>query len=113
MIKQVFIIFGCLSLGKIFVAVTGLPLPASIVGMLILTALLMSGKVKITDVKDVSDFFNKNMAFFFVPAGVAIMLYLDVISASFWPILVAAFVSTTLVLLVTGWTHQRLRKRKK
>ncbi len=113
MIKQVFIIFGCLSIGKIIVALTGLPFPASIIGMLILTGLLISGKVKLTDVQDVSAFFNRNMAFFFVPAGVAIMLYTEMIKASFWPIIVAASVSTILVLLVTGWTHQRLRKIKK
>lgn len=113
MIKQVFVIFGCLSIGKIIVALTGLPFPASIIGMLLLTILLATGKVKLNDVANVSSFFNKNMAFFFVPAGVAIMLYTDLIKESFWPIITAASVSTILVLLVTGLTHQRLRKRKK
>lgn len=38
------------------------------------------------------------------------MLYLDVIAAEFWPIVIATIVSTALVLVVTGWVHQIVRK---
>jgi hypothetical protein len=41
---------------------------------------------------------------------VALMLYFDIIKAQFWPIVVATFVSTVLVLVVTGWVHQLVRK---
>ena len=46
----------------------------------------------------------------FVPPGVALMLYFDVITAQFWPIVIATVVSTVLVLVVTGWSHQLTRK---
>ena len=42
--------------------------------------------------------------------GVALMLYFDVITAQFWPIVIATLVSTILVLVVTGWVHQLVRK---
>ena len=38
------------------------------------------------------------------------MLYFDVIAAEFWPIVIATIVSTALVLVVTGWVHQIVRK---
>lgn len=38
------------------------------------------------------------------------MLYFDVITAQFWPIVIATLVSTILVLVVTGWVHQLVRK---
>ena len=38
------------------------------------------------------------------------MLYFDVIEAEFWPIVIATVVSTVLVLVVTGWVHQIVRK---
>ena len=38
------------------------------------------------------------------------MLYFDVIEAQFWPIVIATVVSTVLVLVVTGWVHQLVRK---
>ena len=38
------------------------------------------------------------------------MLYFDVIAKEFWPIVIATLVSTIAVLLITGWTHQIVRK---
>ena len=113
MIRQCVIIFGCLAIGELIVSLTGIKLPASIIGMLLLTLLLKSGWVKISWVKSISDFLVKNMSFFFVPPVVAIMLYLDIIKASFWPIFVASSGSTIIVLILTGWTHQRFLKNKK
>jgi holin-like protein len=40
------------------------------------------------------------------------MLYFDLIRAQWIPIVVATVVSTVVVLVVTGWVHQVLRKRK-
>lgn len=106
MIRQCFIIFGCLALGELIVWLTGIPIPSSIVGMLLLAGLLQVKAIKLEWVKGMSDFLISNMGFFFVPPGVALMLYLDVIKAEFLPIVVATVVSTVLVLIVTGWVHQ-------
>jgi holin-like protein len=113
MILQFVIIFGCLAIGELIVSITGIKLPASIIGMLLLTSLLKIGWVKLEWVKGISDFLVKNLPFFFVPPGVAVMLYFDIIKASFWPIVVAAAGSTIIVLAVTGWTHQLIRKKRK
>lgn len=112
MIRQCFIIFGCLALGEIVVWLTGITIPSSIIGMLLLTLLLHLKAVKLEWVKGMSDFLISNMGFFFVPPGVALMLYLDLIQAELLPIAVATVVSTVLVLIVTGWTHQRLKTTK-
>ena len=110
MIRQCFIIFGCLAVGELIVWLTGIAIPSSIIGMLLLAALLQTKVVKEEWVKGMSDFLISNMGFFFVPPGVALMLYLDIIKAEFIPIAVATVVSTVLVLIVTGWTHQRLKR---
>ena len=110
MVKQCAILFGCLALGDLFVWITKITLPGSIIGMLLLTALLQSGWVKLESVKSIADFMVGNMGFFFVPPGVALMLYFDVIAAEFWPIVVATVVSTVLVLIVTGHSHQWIRR---
>lgn len=110
MIRQCFIIFGCLALGELVVWLTGIPIPSSIIGMLLLAALLQMKAIKVEWVKGMSDFLISNMGFFFVPPGVALMLYLDVIKAEFVPIVVATVVSTVLVLIVTGWTHQGFKR---
>ena len=55
---------------------------------------------------------GENLGFFFIPPGVALMLYFDIIAAEFWPIVTASLISTLLVLVVTGWVHQLTRKIK-
>ena len=109
MIRQCFIIFGCLALGELVVWLTGITIPSSIIGMLLLAALLQMKVIKLEWVKGMSDFLISNMGFFFVPPGVALMLYLDLIKAEFLPRAVATVVSTVLVLIVTGWTHQKIK----
>ena len=112
MIRQCAILFGCLALGELIVFLTGIKLPSSIIGMLLLTLFLKLGWIKLHWVQGMSDFLVANLGFFFIPPGVALMLYFDIIAAEFWPIAIASLVSTLLVLEVTGWVHQLIRKIK-
>ena len=97
-------------MGEFVVMVTGLKLPASIIGMLLLTLLLQLRIVKLEWVRGLTDFLIANLGFFFVPPGVALMLYFDLIKAEIVPIVAATVLSTILVLLVTGHTHQVVSK---
>ena len=106
MIRQCAILFGCLALGELIVFFTGIKLPSSIIGMLLLTLFLKLGWIKLHWVQGMSDFLVANLGFFFVPPGVALMLYFDVIASEFWPIVTASIISTLLVIVVTGWVHQ-------
>ena len=110
MIRQCTIIFGCLAVGELIVWLTGISIPSSIIGMLLLTALLQMKVFKLEWVKGMSDFLISNLGFFFVPPGVALMLYFDIIKAELLPIVVATVVRTVLVMITTGWTDQYLRK---
>ncbi len=112
MIRQCLIIFGCWALGELLVFITQLAIPSSIVGMLLLTLFLQMGWIKEKWVKGFSDLLTNNLPLFFVPPGVGLLLYFDLIKASFWPIIIAALGSTVIVLAVTGWVHQTLRNRK-
>ena len=105
MIRQLAILFGCLALGELIITLTHIPLPSSILGMLLLTLLLKLKVIRLEWVRSISDFLVTNIGFFFVPPAVAIMLYFD-IKAQFVPIVTASLVSTVLVLAVTGWVHQ-------
>lgn len=111
MIRQCAILFGCLALGELIVYLTGIKLPSSIIGMLLLTLFLQLGWVKLKWVQGLSDFLVANLSFFFIPPGIALMLYFDLIAAEIVPIAIATLVSTILVLLITGWVHQIARKK--
>lgn len=110
MVRQCFILFGCLAFGELIVRTTGATLPASIIGMLILTLLLKLKVVKLEWVRGLTDFLIANLGFFFVPPGVALMLYFDLIKAEILPITLATLLSTIIVLIITGHTHQVVSK---
>ena len=110
MVRQCAVLFGCLALGELVVHLTGVSLPSSIIGLLLLALFLKLEWVKLKWVQGLSDFLVANLGFFFVPSGVALMLYFDIIEAQFWPIVIASVVSTLLVLVVTGWVHQIIRR---
>ena len=110
MFRQLAIIIGCLAVGEFIVWLTGITIPSSILGMLLLTFLLKVKVIKLEWVETISNFLVKNMGFFFVPPGVALMLYFDIIKAEIGPIVIATATSTIIVLVVTGWTHIVTRK---
>ena len=110
MARQFFIIFGCLAIGEFIVWLTGIKLPSSIIGMLALTALLKFNIVELSWVQKLSEFLISNLGFFFVPPGVAIMLYLDLIQKEFIPIIMATVISTISVFIATGQAHQLVIK---
>ena len=110
MFRQLAIIIGCLAVGEFITWLTGISVPSSIIGMLLLTFLLKVKVIKLEWVETISNFLVKNMVFFFVPPGVALMLYFDIIGKEIVSIVLATTLSTMLVLVVTGWTHIMTRK---
>ena len=110
MVRQCFILFGCLALGELTVRTTGVKLPSSIIGMLLLTLLLKLKRTKLECVRGLTDFLIANLGFFYAPPGVALMLYFDLIRAEILPIALATLLSTVIVLIITGHTHQAVSK---
>jgi len=110
MLLQFLIIFGFLALGELIVWITGIRFPACIIGMLLLTLSLKMRWIKPEWVSKISAFLLENLGFFFVPPGVALMLYFDIIKAELLPIVMATVVSTVVVLAASGLVHQIMRK---
>lgn len=107
---QLLIIFAFLAIGELVVWLTDVPIPSSIIGMLLLTVALQLRLVKLRQVEGVADFLVKNLGFFFVPAGIGVMVHFDLIAKQWMPIVVATVVSIVVVLGVTGWVHQICRR---
>ncbi|MDE6429608.1 MAG: CidA/LrgA family protein [Duncaniella sp.] len=110
MILQCAVLFAFLALGEFIVYVTHIPVPSSIIGMLLLAAALKLRVVRLMWVDKVADFLVKNLGFFFVPAGVGLMRCLNLISEQWLPIVSATVISTFLIIAVTGWVHQIVRR---
>lgn len=80
----------------------GWPFPGNVIGMGLLLFALLSGLIKLEWLEDASELLLSHLAMFFVPAGVGVMVYADLIAAEWLPIVVATLVSTFVVMAVTG-----------
>lgn len=87
-----------------------LPMPGSILAMLLLTGALLTGLVKLQWVEAAADALLDKMALFFVPPGVGVMLYYDLIAREWLPLLVSFVGSTFIVLGVTAHTAQGVER---
>lgn len=111
MIVQFGILLSFLAAGEFIVRLTGVNIPSSIIGMLLLTAALKAGVIKPWQVERLSNFLVHNLGFFFVPAGVGLMNCLGLISEQWLPIVGASVGSTVIIIAVSGQVHSIVRKR--
>lgn len=79
-----------------------LPLPANIVGMLILLMLIICRLVPLKWVREGSRWLLAEMLLFFVPAVVAVVNYLQLLLVDGWRIFLVIAISTLLVLGTTA-----------
>ncbi len=86
----------------------GWPIPGSVVGLLLLFLTLVVSKNPPQPVVNSAEFILRHLAFFFVPAGVGIMLLFDLIVSEWLAMLVSMVASTLISLLFTAWFMRRL-----
>ena len=111
-VKQFLIIMGVSCIGEGLYYLIPLPIPASIYGLVIMLALLLSKKLKLDAVKETADFLIKIMPIMFIPASVGLITYWDQLKTFWLPLLVIAAVSTLLVMVVTGKVTDLCLKNK-
>lgn len=112
-LKSLVFIFGSLYVGELISNSLSLPLPGSIVGMLIFALLLKVGACKEEEVGETSDFLIKNMSLFFIPPGVGVISYFGLIREQWLPIVASAVISTILVILSTAIVFQIIKNKKR
>lgn len=110
-LRQFAFILALTLLGDLIKKFFNLPLPGSVIGMLILFLLLSFKVVKVESLKEISSFLLDHLAFFFVPGGVGLMAYMGVLKENWLEIGGISLITTVLVFLITGSTIQFLRKR--
>ncbi len=98
--------------GEILSRLLALPIPGNVIGMGLLLLALMTGLVETAWLEEAAELLLSNMALFFVPAGVGVMVYGDLIAAEWLPICVATVLSTFVVMAVTGKLAQTLETRE-
>lgn len=79
-----------------------IPLPGSIVGMLLLLLLLLMKVLQLKHIKDVADFFLRNMGVFFVPACVALVEHFGLLQEKLFAFVLICVISTIVTFAATA-----------
>ena len=109
MLELGLILLVCLA-GEWIAALLPFAFPASVISMVLLMVLLMTGVIKEKMISTAAKFFVVNMGLFFVPALVGTLQYTDVLKTALLPFLAVTFLTTPVVYLVSAWSVQLLMK---
>jgi holin-like protein len=99
-------------LGEGIVRLFHLPVPGSIIGLVILFVLLQLKIIKLSWVEKGGNLLLAELLLFFIPAVVGLINYTDVIKQYGLQIMTVIAVSTVLVMSVTGVVAELVAKRK-
>lgn len=112
-IVELTLLLGVCLAGEWVAALLPVAFPASVISMVLLMLLLLSGVVKESRISTLSGFLVANMGLFFIPALVGTMEYAQLLGSQLLPFLAVTFLTTPVVYLVTAWTVQLLMKRSR
>lgn len=110
-LKQFTIILTISLLGEVLHYIIPLPVPASIYGLLLMLAALMTGVVKRDSVREAGVFLVEIMPVMFIPAAVGLLEAWGVLRPVWLPVAVITVVSTVLVMGVSGLVTQFVIRR--
>ena len=109
-VRSALILLFFLYLGKGVQYITHLPIPGSIFGLLLLFLGLNLRLIPLNYVLPAGSVLLNYITLFFVPVGVGLLQYSDLLSMHWLTIVVSSVVSTVAVLVSVGWIYQRLAK---
>ncbi|PKF56276.1 hydrogenase [Alteromonadales bacterium alter-6D02] len=108
--RSIAVILTFLFLGKALNQLTGLPIPGSIWGLLLLFTCLSLRIIPLKLVQPSTNLLLSYITLFFVPVGVGLLEHLQLLS-NHWPVIViSSLVSTFIVLICVGKLYQYLIK---
>lgn len=112
-IRQLSIILSICFVAELLEELIPLPVAASIYGLGLMLAGLVSGLIPLEKVEGAADFLVEAMPVFFIPATVGIMNSGDLLKAMLVPLTVICVVSTLLIMAVTGKTAQYILRKER
>ena len=109
-LKQLMIILGAYLLGVAIQFIFNLPIPGTVLGLIILFLGLYSGIIKVEMIEDMCEILISHMSFLFVPAGVGLITSFNLLSENIVALSLIILISTIIVWLITAYVVKFLRK---
>ena len=112
-LKQFSIILFISFLGEILHTLIPLPVPASVYGLVLMLAALVTGILKLGQVRETATFLIEIMPVMFIPAGVGLMESWSSLQPVWLPVILITILTTVLVMAVTGKVTQAMIGKEK
>ncbi|MBM7607833.1 holin-like protein [Lysinibacillus composti] len=111
-ITQILILYVFYYIGVFIVEITGLPLPASVLGLLVLVLCLQLKWIKVEYIRDGSSFLIGFMTLFFIPPMAGIIDYPQLLSLDGFILIATVMISTLFVIYITSFITQKIEKKE-
>ncbi|HEY9571351.1 hypothetical protein CH76_12590 [Lysinibacillus sp. BF-4] len=112
-VVQIAILYVFYLVGTFIVTQTGLPLPGSIIGLILLSLCLQMKWINVKAIQDGSSFLIGVLTIFFVPATVGIVEYPQLLSSAGAKLIIAVMISTLFTIYATGRFSQYVERKTK
>ena len=113
LLRQFLVIMAVSFIGEILHAVLPLPIPASVYGLVFMLAALMTGVLKLHQVKEASAFLIEIMPVMFIPAAAGLIDSWGILQPVIIPLGIITVVTTVFVMVVTGLVTQGIIRKGK
>lgn len=110
-VRQFGIILLLSTLGEVLHALLPLPVPASVYGLVLMLGALISGVLKLEQVKEAAEFLIEIMPVMFIPAGVGLLIAWGALKPVWFPVAVITVATTVIVMVITGHVTQFVIRR--
>ena len=105
-LKHFLVILVIAFAGEVLKYIIPLPIPASIYGLIILFVGLLTGLIRLEQVREAGKFLIEIMPVMFIPAGVGLMVSWGVLKPMLLPVSIITIGSLFTVIATTGWISQ-------
>lgn len=103
---QIAFLFSLCLICDALAAILPFTMPGSVLAMILLFLFLSFRIIKFSSIKETAVFLQKNIAFFFIPSGVALIDYFSILAEVIFPVIIISITSVFLTFAATGWTVQ-------
>ena len=111
-IAQIAILWVFYYIGALIVEWTNIFIPPSIIGLVLLWALLMLNIINVKLIQDGASFLIAFLTLFFIPSTVGVVEYPELLTVSGLLLVLAVFVSTIMVIIITGKVSQFIERKE-
>jgi holin-like protein len=109
---QLFFLYAIYQVSNYIVRFLDIPIPASVLGMILLYILLSNGIVQLRYIEVAASFLLKHLSLFFIPIAIGLMDYGGLIQTSGIQLVVMIAASSFIGLFITGGLTQFLSTKK-